>query len=103
VSAATKTKAEPKPFRSGFCNRTLPRTPTYDPHQRCHGCDCECHTQGPDPAYEDMIMRVAARRAARTYPDTPWPDLTDAQRRHHLRSAREEVEMVTAELRVWEP
>lgn len=30
----------PRPRISGFCNRTLPRTATYDPHQRCPGCDC---------------------------------------------------------------
>lgn len=33
-------KAPAKPRLSGFCNRTLPRTTAYDPHQRCPGCDC---------------------------------------------------------------
>lgn len=37
---ATPTKPAPKPRTSGFCNPTLPRTELYDPHQRCHGCDC---------------------------------------------------------------
>lgn len=36
----TKPKAEPKPYVSGFCNITLPRTAAYDPHQNCGGCDC---------------------------------------------------------------
>lgn len=37
----SKTKAPPKPFISGFCNPTLPRTAAYDPHQKCSGCTCQ--------------------------------------------------------------
>lgn len=53
-AVTTRTKAEPHPFISGFCNPTLPRTAAYDPHQRCHGCDCtapNCHQEPtmPDP------------------------------------------------------
>lgn len=55
----TKTPAPRKPRTSGFCNPTLPRTPAYDPHQRCPGCDCRATNCpcNPDPPQEDPVLR----------------------------------------------
>jgi hypothetical protein len=46
VGVAMSKPAATKPFLSGFCNPSLPRTAQYDPHHRCSGCDCPangCH------------------------------------------------------------
>lgn len=83
-------KTETKPWISGFCNRTLPRTPAYDPHERCRGCDCACHTPTPEPEEipvpmpADGLEELLAEHVY-TYPDTfcacgafagasPWRD-----------------------------
>lgn len=56
---STKTPAPRKPRTSGFCNPTLPRTPAYDPHQRCPGCDCTATNCpcNPDPPQEEPVLR----------------------------------------------
>jgi hypothetical protein len=52
-SVSPKAPAAPKPWTSGFCNATLPRTAAYDPHQRCPGCtgcratNCPCNPEEP--------------------------------------------------------
>lgn len=61
------TTAAPKPRLSGFCNPTLPRTDAYDPHQRCHGCDCRAPRCPCNP--ETVMTEI-----------TPDPDLAAAAR-----------------------
>ena len=49
-----------RPRLSGFCNPTLPRTDKYDPHQKCHGCDCRAPgcPCNPDPPQEDPVTAL---------------------------------------------
>lgn len=51
-----------RPRLSGFCNPTLPRTDKYDPHQKCHGCDCRAPgcPCNPDPHHEDPMPDASA-------------------------------------------
>lgn len=67
-----------RPFVSGFCNPTLPRTARYDPHQRCPGCTCRapgCPCNPEEPTVDEhVVIKTQTGEVIKHYPDTALDD-----------------------------
>lgn len=106
MGTATKTK----PFISGFCNPTLPRTDEYDPHSQCRGCACEaddCHLSPRASVYDELLAGVLALRAQADRLNeatvaancTRWEEAVQVL--HHLRLARATAQVTEEALTKW--
>lgn len=93
---------EPRPYVSGFCNRTLPRTPAYDPHTRCRGCTCPCHQEDPVPIHIDTELQQQAAAGILT-PRSDHITTSDTDPTDVLFALRSMVDQLNAALKGYAP